>query len=148
MWMLVSKRCADKKETANGLTTGEQPTVTLLHNRWEYSCLENPMDKGAWWATVHRVPENWTWLKRLSMHAQRALRGFPGGTNGKEPAWQCRRHRDAGSIPGSEWSPGGEHGNPLQHSCLKNPMDRGAWQAIVHRVTKSWTWLKWLSTHP
>ena len=38
----------------------------------------------------------------------------------------------------------GGHGNPLQYSCLKNSMDRGAWQAIIHRVAKSWTWL---STH-
>ena len=43
--------------------------------------------------------------------------------------------------------PGGGHGNPLQYSCLENPMDRGAWWATVHRVTKSWTWLKLLSTH-
>ena len=47
--------------------------------------------------------------------------------------------RDAGLIPGLGRSPGGEHGNPLQCSCLENPMDRGAWQAIVHGVAKSWT---------
>ena len=50
--------------------------------------------------------------------------------------------RDTGSIPGSGRSPGGGHGNPLQYSSLKNPMDRGAWWAIVHRVTKSQTGLK------
>ena len=44
--------------------------------------------------------------------------------------------RDTGSIPGSGRAPGGGHGNPLQYSCLKNPMDRGFWQAAVHRVTK------------
>ena len=44
---------------------------------------------------------------------------------------------DAGSISGLGRSPGGGHGNPLQYSCLKNPMDRGAWQAKVHRVAKS-----------
>ena len=47
--------------------------------------------------------------------------------------------RDAGSIPGSERSPGGGHGHPLQYSCLENPMDRGAWQATFYRVAKSWT---------
>ena len=47
--------------------------------------------------------------------------------------------RDTGSIPGSGRSPGGRHGNPLQYSCLENPMDRGHWQATVHRVTKSQT---------
>ena len=46
---------------------------------------------------------------------------------------------DMGSIPGSGRSPGEENGNLLQYSCLKNPMDGGAWQAIVHRVAKSWT---------
>ena len=45
--------------------------------------------------------------------------------------------RDAGLIPGSGRSPGGGHGNPLQHSCLENPMDKGAWRATVQRVTKS-----------
>ena len=47
--------------------------------------------------------------------------------------------RDAGSIPGLGRSPGGGHGNPPQYSCLENPMDRGAWQAKVHGVTKSQT---------
>ena len=47
--------------------------------------------------------------------------------------------RDAGLIPGLGRSPGEGHGNPFQYSCLENPMDRGAWQAAVHRVTKSRT---------
>ena len=47
--------------------------------------------------------------------------------------------RDVGSIPGSGRSPGGRHGNLLQYSCLKNPIDRGAWWATVHRVAKSRT---------
>ena len=47
--------------------------------------------------------------------------------------------RDEGLIPGLERSPGGGHGNPLQHSCLENPTDRGAWQATVHGVAKSQT---------
>ena len=54
---------------------------------------------------------------------------------------------DVGSIPGSGRYPGEGHGNPLQHSCLENPMDRGAWQAIVHSVIQNRTWLKRLSTH-
>ena len=44
--------------------------------------------------------------------------------------------RDVGSIPGLRRSPGGRHGNPVQHSCLDNPMDKGAWRATVHGVTK------------
>ena len=54
---------------------------------------------------------------------------------------------DLGSIPASERSPGEGNGNPLQYSCLENPMDRGAWQAAVHRVAQSRTGLKRLSTH-
>ena len=45
--------------------------------------------------------------------------------------------RGVGLIPGSGRSPGGEHGNPLQYSCVENPMDRGAWWAMVHGVTES-----------
>ena len=55
--------------------------------------------------------------------------------------------RDGGTIPGSGRSPGGGYGNPLQYSCLENPMDRGAWRAIVHSVAKSWRRLKWLGMH-
>ena len=55
--------------------------------------------------------------------------------------------RDVGLIPGSGRSSGGGHSNPLQYSCLENPMDRGAWQAAVHVITQSWTLLKWLSMH-
>ena len=68
--------------------------------------------------------------------------GFPGGSSGKEPTCNAEDIRDRGSIPGLGRSPGGENGNPLQYSCLENPMDRGAWRAIVHRVTKSQTQLK------
>ena len=57
----------------------------------------------------------------------------------KNPPANTRDMRDEGSIPGSGRSPGGGNGNPLQYSHLENPMDRGAWQATVHRVAKSWT---------
>ena len=70
--------------------------------------------------------------------------GFPGGASGREPACQCKKCRFnpwAGKIPE------GRHGNPLQYSYLENPTERGAWQAMVHRVTKSQTQLKRLSTH-
>ena len=60
--------------------------------------------------------------------------GFPGGTS-------------VGSIPGLERSPGEGNGDPLQYSCLENPLDRGDWWAIVHGVAKSQTRLKQLSTH-
>ena len=69
------------------------------------------------------------------------LLGFPGSSGCKEPTSQCRRHKRYEFNPGSGRSPGEGNGNPLQYSCLGNPMDRGAWQATVHRVTKSWTQL-------
>ena len=63
----------------------------------------------------------------------------------KDPLANARDIRDTGSILGSERSPGGGHGNPLQCSCLENSMYRGAWQATVYRVTASWTRLKRMS---
>ena len=54
---------------------------------------------------------------------------------------------EVGSIPGSGESPGEEHDNQLQYSCLENPMDMGAWRVTIHRVAKSRTGLKRLSTH-
>ena len=57
----------------------------------------------------------------------------------KNPSANAGDMRDLGSIPGSEGSPGEGRGNPLQYSCLKNPMDREAWQGTVHGVAKSWT---------
>ena len=60
--------------------------------------------------------------------------GFPGGASGKKksPSANAGNIRDTGSIPGLWRSPGGGHGNPLQYSCLENPVDRGAWRATVH----------------
>ena len=59
--------------------------------------------------------------------------GFPSGSVVKNPPANAG---DTGSIPGSGRSPGEGNGNPLQYSCLGNPMDRGAWQATVHGVAK------------
>ena len=67
--------------------------------------------------------------------------------NGKDSDCNAGDAWDTGLIPGLGRSPGGRHGSPLQYSCLEYPTDRGAWQAAVHGVTKSQTWLKRLSTH-
>ena len=64
--------------------------------------------------------------------------GFSGGSDSKETACSVG---DLGLIPGQGRSSGEVNSNPLQYVCLENPMDRGAWWAAVHRVTKSWTWL-------
>ena len=60
----------------------------------------------------------------------------------KNPPANAGDIRDAGSVPGSGRSPGGGHGNPVQYSCLENPVDRGVWQVIVHSVAQSQTQLK------
>ena len=64
--------------------------------------------------------------------------GFPGGSKVKNLPANAGATGDLGSIAGSGRSPGGGNGNPLQYSCLENPMDRGAWRTTVHSVTKSW----------
>ena len=77
-----------------------------------------------------------TELKDESELDRQGVLGFPGGSDRKESAYGVG---DQGSVPGSGGSPGEGNGNLIQCSCLENPMDRGAWQATVHRVTKSRT---------
>ena len=81
------------------------------------------------------------WLSVLwRFHLSKCVWGFPGGS--------VENAGDVDLIPGVRRSPGGENGNPCQFSCLENPMDRRAWQAIVHGVAKSWTWLSnWVHMH-
>ena len=69
-------------------------------------------------------------------------KGFPGGSVVKNPPANAGTTGDSGSIPRSGRSPRGGHGNPLQYSCRENPVDRGAWWAIFHRIAKSWTQLR------
>ena len=70
--------------------------------------------------------------------------GFPDATSGREPACNARDARDSGSIPGSGRSPGGCNGNPLQYSCLENPMNRRSlvgyspWDHRVGAQTSGW----------
>ena len=72
---------------------------------------------------------------------------LPSWLSGKESAWNAGNARNIGSFPGSGRPPAEGHVNPLRYSCLENPMDRETWRAIVHKIAKSWTWLKWPSTH-
>ena len=100
------------------------------------------MQRGAQWVTVHRVTKSWTRLSDFHFHSSSqmvlVLKNSPANAGDKG---------DAGLIPRLDQrrSPREGHGNLLQYSCLENPMDRGAWRAIVHRVAKSQTRLKWLS---
>ena len=72
------------------------------------------------------IPDTQTWTSQVSL----VVKNLPAKAGGL---------RDADSIPRSRRSSGVENGNALQYSCLENPMDRGAWRAIVHRIAKSWT---------
>ena len=75
-------------------------------------------------------------MKQLLILIKRQILGFPCGSAIRESI--CNTG-DLGSIPRLGRSPGEENGYPLQYSCLENSMDRGAWQATVHGVAKSWT---------
>ena len=77
-------------------------------------------------------------IAEFSKYADVLSAALPGGLNGKRSACIAG---DLGSIPGSGRSPGEGNGNPLQYSCLENPMDRGALQPPVHAVAKSQTGL-------
>ena len=81
------------------------------------------------------IIENITYMCILESDTQ----GFQGGANDKESTGQRRRQKRGGLDPWWGRPPEGGNGNPLQYSCLEKPMDRGAWQASVHGVAKSWT---------
>ena len=101
-----------------------------------------PGTGGAWWAAVYGVAQSQTRLKQLSSSSSSMLNAVvPGGAVVKNVPANLRGRRDTGLIPGSGRFSGGGNGNPLQYSCLENSMDRGVWQATVHRVTKSQTLL-------
>ena len=85
---------------------------------------------------------NFSRLKKKNQPAILQLRASPVAQQSRMPA----KAGDVGSIPGLGRLPGGGHGIPLQYSCLGNPMDRGAWQATVHRIPKTWTWLSYWTT--
>ena len=81
--------------------------------------------------------KNTAWLQILLECLLRG--GLSRWLCGKDPLAKAGDTRDMGSIPGSGRSRGVGNGNPLQYSCLENPMGRGAWWAIVHGAAKSWT---------
>ena len=100
-------------------------------------CLRRVMS-GVWHGAIH-------WIHRLATTALGS--GLPRWISGETSSCNAEDTGDRGSVSGSGRSPGGGHGNPLQYCCLENPMERGAWRAMVHRVLKSQTWLKLLSRH-
>ena len=83
------------------------------------------------------------WIVLMQLYTS----GLPGWLSSEKSASSAGDAGDASSIPGSRRAPGGGHGNPLQYSCLENPMDRGGCWAVIHRGAKSQTWLKQLCMH-
>ena len=103
--------------------------------------------------SINTVPTGW--LPRCLSGKELACRficvqGLPSGTQPEQDTSLVAQEGDAGdlgSIPGLGSSPGGGNGNPLQYSCLENPMDRRAWRAPVHGAAKSWTCLSIQKEH-
>ena len=120
---------------------GQKDPLEINGNPLQYSCLGNSMDWKAWQTAVHGVAKSRIQLSDWTDWLTERMVGFPWWLSSKESACNAGDTEDAGLIPGSERFPGGGNGNPLQYSCLGNPTDRGVWQAIVHGVAKSWTWL-------
>ena len=97
-------------------------------NPLQYSCLENPTDRGAWWATIHRVWKSQKRLQRPSMLASISW-GFAVGISGKKkkkkkPTCSAGDTGAPGLIPRWRRFPGGGHGNPLQYSCMDKPHEQ------------------------
>ena len=89
------------------------------------------------------MPDMWWPMTQVFWDIIVNHKGFPCSSDGKASAYNAG---DQGSIPGLGRSSGEGNGNPLQYSCLQNPMDRGAWKPTVHAVAKSWTWLNGFSS--
>jgi len=102
---------------------------------------QNPIKK---WLLVAQNKRRWHFKTTIFLICSRLMRGFPGGSDSKESACNAG---DLGSIPGLERSPGGGHDNPLQYSCLENPVDRGAWRDCSPWGRKESDTTERLSTH-
>ena len=114
------------------------------YNSLQYSCLENSMDRGAWWARVHGATKSQTWLSNWTianildcntkLHISIWL---PRWLCTKKSACQCRRYKIHGFNPWVGKILGEENGNPLPYSFLQNSLDRGIWWTTVHGITES-----------
>ena len=148
--MLVTK-CKTPTWNAYILYNSNCMTFWKRQNHWDSkstSGCQGLSGSEGWTGRGQRVFRAGTLLcVKLSYSSIHDLGASQGVLVVKNPPANAGDMRDMGLIPGLGRSPGGEHGNPLQYSCLENPMDRGAWLATVHWVAKSQTWLKWLRIH-
>ena len=118
--------------SASGATSpSRHPTLALVGHTWWHQC-PTPWSPESSSASVPLAEAHGSLLSPLPSFGSSLV--FAGGSDGKESACNAG---DPGSILGLGRSPGEGNGYPLQFSCLKNSMDRGAWRATVHRVTDS-----------
>ena len=144
----AASNCSPKSQLSGNCPWQQAPTLCLLGPQGATSRLLSVM----WWSLWNAHAQGQLGPKEAKEFKRSDdLEGWGWGA-GRELKWY-RTHlpmqetRHVGLIPGSERSPGGGNGNPLQYSCLENPMERGAWGTTVHGVTKSQTWLKRLNVH-
>ena len=118
-------------------------TLQLL-KEWEKIRGKRKQKGCHWWESMSRKVS--PWLHEVSFKSNDIYSRHIWGNRALVVRNLLVNAGDTGSIPGSGRSPRGRHGNPLYYSCLESPIDRGDCWAIVHRVVKSLTWLKKLST--
>ena len=128
LWLVGSRAHRLSCSAAHGIFLDQGSNPRLLH--WQSDSY--PLCHGSAYGKILNV-----------LH--RTNRDFPGGTSGKRTCLPMQETRNVSLIPGSGRCLGEGNGNPLQYSCLENPMDRGAWWATVYRVIESWTRLRWFS---
>ena len=147
-WEMQSTRSweGSKAEGEEGNRGWDGWMASPMHWTWTWA------NSGRWWGTkdpgVLQSVGLWRVRRNLVTEQQQGLaRASQVMVVVTNPPVNAGDIRDTGSISGIGRSLGGGHGNPFQYSCMENPMDRRAWRATVHRVAKSWTQLKRLSTH-
>ena len=133
LWLAGSSVNSYLQKVGSSSLTGDQTWAPLIGSA------ESP-------SQGHKGTPSFTLVVCICIIRGPSASGFPAGSVVKNPPASAGDTEYAGPIPGLGRSPGGGHGNPLQYSCLENPMDRGAWRAIVHRIARSRARLKCLST--
>ena len=155
-WSTGFTRLPKRSNSSERLRIAEAPCRTQLPGTGIYRTMYRQYPKGFWNViSFYLLYHTLGWLLTSKGHADKvhALNHqtiwtscFPGDAPVKNLPANAGDTRDTDVIPGSGRSPGEGNDNQLQYSCLENSTDRRAWWAAVHRVKKSWTRLKWLST--